>query len=254
MKTKVLGMIVLASWIGSVSAEIVVDYQFNDANGTGLSSVFNAGTDSGAFANATGATTDGAGVLNVSSGDGISQYYDLDSPIMSGMVTAAWTVASFDFSGTSLDKTDSSFGIRLGNGSTQRLGLRYNSANDEVTIQQAMSQYNRGDTLVGAGFVATNTAINLRILVDLDATKIYSQWQWEGDASWTTVAAIATKDYLTNGVAGVSMDFEADDWGASDFLNADSFTLTASIPEPATLGLIVASAGGLLVIRRRFMM
>jgi len=251
MKIHKLGVAILAGWVGAASAEVLVDYQFNDAVGTGLSSVFNAGSDSGNFVDAAGFATDGLGFLSATSNANNLQSYDLDSAIMSGTVTAAWTIASFDLSGNTTDLTDDTFGVLLGDGTKLRLGLRYNAG--EVQIRQSMSGYNRNDTIIGAGFTATNAALNLEIMIDLDTNWIQSRWQWDGDASWTTVAASSTKDYLTNGVTGVVMEFETGDWGATDYINADSFTLTASIPEPATLGLVLAMLGGILFIRRRFM-
>jgi hypothetical protein len=63
--------------------------------------------------------------------------------------------------------------------------------------------------------------------------------------------AFANFGAVTNDVNGIFVDTNA---GGLEFTdNGSSFTVT-SIPEPATLGLIAAFGGGLLFIRRRFML
>jgi len=231
-KKKWIGFFVVLGYVAVAPAMVLVDYSFNDPTGTGLSNILNAGVDSGAFAaDQVGVATDGNGVLHiVATNANAHSTHTLDSTLYSGMVTSSWTVAAFDLSGNTVGLTDAFFGVELGDGSTLRLGLRYNNSG-EVAIRQAMPAYNRDEPIAG-GITATNAALNLRIVIDLDANQIYSEWQWDGSASWTQVANAVTKDYLTTGVAGLVIDIENSDWGSSDFIDVDTYSLRDSGQAP----------------------
>jgi hypothetical protein len=108
----------------------------------------------------------------------------------------------------------------------------------------------------GAGQVANLTAVGVYDLPDvLDVEVVYDLDNDLADFSWTmgTESGIATNVAIGNYTAEVLRNvYQPADMGDTDFIKTD-YVKVETVPEPATLGMIGLVAGGLLFIRRRFM-
>ena len=245
MKIKRIGMMILAGWVGSASANVIlIDYQFNDAAGTGLSSVHNDGTSTAAWADVAGYETDGNGVLHVTGTNKSKEKLPIVSPaIASGTVACSWTIASFDLTGSSAGATYF-MADRTAAGDNVQMGLLYDGT--EVFIQQNVAGNYATNVSLG-GITSATTALTLRTVTDIDAGTVTADWQWAGGA-WNTVwqdKAIAEVGPMDQ------MRFGFSTGPNPGYIDVDSYTISASIPEPSTLGLFVIAAGGILFSRRK---
>jgi hypothetical protein len=266
---KIMALIVLL--VAGSYAEILEDWQFDDANGTALNVVANDGTTGTAF-NFGGPRTQN-GNLNI--GDttfyswdpGTGQTYRSASfaarttgQYVFEFVVADWDLAGTDGIGTVNNGVKFNFGSAA-NGSAQ---LEFEVAQDPSNDIRVRSQNSNNGNLSGTdaqnqlgALNLTNTAsVTVQLLADLDT----GAWSTQVDAGSGFV------DLVTDGTGMTSIDriqlvvdasngtWEYGGVGgtATEFVMIDSVTLT-QIPEPATLGLIAAFGGSILFIRRRFM-
>jgi hypothetical protein len=240
--------------LAAASASVVlVDYEFNDSDGTSLQNMVNSGTDPNTFG---GAETDvyttnlnGTGVayFNAITPNKVDQSFTLDTTISSGTVTAEWRSVEFSFSGTS-GKQDTGFGLSFG-ATSYYVELRYEGPDVKARLQGA-NAYKNSTILSGAS--STNAPILFQMIADVDNTNLMARWKFESDSAWTTIRSISL-DVITNGVTAVNVVGDTDEYGAGDFAEVDYFTVTGSIPEPATLGMLGLVGGAIFFIRRRFM-
>jgi hypothetical protein len=255
----------------SYADTILQDWQFNDANGTALSSVNNSGTVGTSW------NFGGPQVQNGSLNIGDTTYYKWNpgsstiyrtasfAALTTGQyafrfVVADWNLAGTDGIGTVNNGIKFNFGSAA-NGSAQ---LEFEVAQAPSNDIRVRSQNSSNGTLSGTdaqnqlgGLNLTNTAsVTVQLLADLDT----GAWSTQVDSGSGFV------DLVTDGAGMTSIDqiqliidasngaWEYGGVGgtATEFVKIDSVTLT-QIPEPATLGLIAAFGGGILFVRRRFM-
>lgn len=266
-------MLVATLLVAGAYADVVLEnWQFDDANGTALNVVANTGTI-GTSWNFGGPSTQ-AGSLNI----GDATYYKWNPPadqqtyrtasfaaLTSGQyvfefVIADWNLAGTDGIGTVNNGIKFNFGSNAG-----KAQLEFEVAQAPSNDIRVRSQNSNNGTLSGTdaqnqlgGLNLTNTApVTVQLLADLDT----GAWSTQVDSGSGFV------DLVTDGTGMTSIDqiqliidasngaWEYGGAGgtATEFVKIDSVTLT-QIPEPATLGLIAAFGGGILFIRRRFMM
>jgi hypothetical protein len=238
----------------AVSAEVLVDYQFNDTDGTEFQNAAYTGTAANMVSDSDGDNewVVYGGALKVVQTAGISrQRGDVASVISSGTITTEVTIASFDLSSITINNTDFGLGVEMTDSADGLIGLRSSTNNlGEVYARNSAAGASRSSGDLG---LSSSTPLYLKQIVDLDAGVASGYYMWEGDADWTVITENNSTTY-TSGVATVSWIFESDDMGVNDYINIDSYTVTSSaIPEPATLGLLGIMGAGALFIRRRFM-
>ena len=272
------------------SALAVVDYQFNETNGTQLNSLVNAGTDSGAwnfgsFQTHT-LTTTTIGALNV----GYTQYYkgkDVDA--------GATDVFRTHTLGTSLTTGQYQLDVDLSNwdlrknwdpnaNSAANKGIQFSllgSGGTSANVRfdtQGTTGFRAAASGTGAALTQVNggvfdNALNrfeatgglLRILADLD-TGVWTASANDGEGG--TYKTIVSGSGLLD-IAGIrfnSLSPSTGSWGgagagqatdptvggtAGDFVRIDSLTLTA-VPEPSVYSLLAgALALTSVMVRRR---
>jgi hypothetical protein len=97
-----------------------------------------------------------------------------------------------------------------------------------------------GSDVVGGLGTSTVTIGNARIFVDNNGNNVANSGAPSSQSNWGT--------FSISGVSSITYTY-------SDATNYDGFRMDAvAVPEPATLGMVVAFGGGIMFIRRRFMM
>lgn len=259
---------VAALLVAGSHAAVLEDWQFNDANGTQLNVANNSGTVGTAF-NFGGPSTQN-GSLNI----GDANYYKWDvgtgqtyrsasfADLTTGVVTFEYVVADW-YLGGSAGETGNGIKFNVG-GTTGTMQLEFEVAQSPGDDIRVRSQNSNNGSLSGtdaqhqlAGLNLTNTAsVTVQLVANLDT------------GAWSTQVdyGVGFMDLVANGAGMNSInqiqlvaDGGVNGWEyngtggvAADFVKIDSVTLT-QIPEPATLGLIAAFGGGIVFIRRRFM-
>ena len=253
-------------------ADVLEDWQFNDANGTPLISVNNSGT--------VGTSWDYGGpqVQNGNLNIGDTQYWKWDpgsgttyrtasfTALTSGQVTFEYVIADWDLAGTDgLGVANNGIKFNFGSAANGSAQLEFEVAQAGSNDIRVRSQGSNNGGLSGTdaqnqlgGLNLTNTAsVTVQLNADLDT----------GDWSTQVDFGNGFVDLVTDGTGMTSVDriqlivdasngtweYGGVNGTATEFIKIDSVSLT-QIPEPATLGLIAAFGGGILFIRRRFMM
>lgn len=246
----VAGAILLAALQGG--AAILQDWQMNDASGTGMAGLANsAGTAAWGYSPGN-AATDGNGMLHVSPGSqewGISAA--LPSALTTGQYELKYVVDSIDLSGDSA--TDNS-GINFGLGDVTEMRLySHGDFDGDGNPDLVLSIYDDQTAWSwGRGFsgLVLNDPLTIRGIYDLDAGTIHVYTQLGSEAEQDN----GSFNIDTNGTANsVFSRLLTGDWGANDYANIDSVTLTEVVPEPATLGMVGLIGGAIVFVRRRFM-
>jgi len=251
MKKRLATLLLASVGLATVgSAEVLMDYQFNDTNGTEFQSAAYS-TDvtlTPKFdrdGNDEWVTTDGS--LHVVNVPGRTRHqWTLDSNITSGVITTEVGIASYDLSGITITD-DFRLGLKSSDNKYQWIGLRHNTNTvDTVTVRSVSPTAESSDLAL-----SSSSPVYFRTVADLD-TRTGSAYYSTNGSSWIAMvenAALA----LSNDVFQIQMLYDADDLAASDYIDVDYMTVTHVIPEPATLGMVAAMGAGILFIRRRFM-
>ena len=237
---------------GGTSAEVLVDYQFDEASGTGLSKLSNGGTATGSWADEDNATTDGNGALHVVAGKNkVAQKYALDSTLTSGTVEITLGISAYDFTEANTNSVtgmDSDLGVESSNGDNIGSGLRLDAPDDVYVRSHTVGAYNN----VGPFPVSTNAVLETRLVINLDTYEYQAYYGWGAGNSTLKLKGSTFLTTITNGISTVEISIENNSFIGNDFVDVDYFKIE-TIPEPAALGMIAAVSAGLLFIRRRFM-
>ena len=232
------------------SAEVLVDYQFNDVDGTLFENAAYTGTQVGGDRDGNDEWIVTNGALRIVKTAGIAKPEGtLASSYTSGIVTTKVTVASYDLSGGTQNNMDSTFGVRnVADKDNVAVGFRFTTdGTGEVAARSGApgSSGNSGD--LGT---SSSTPLYLLTVLDLDTGVATGSYMFEGDADWTLIKSGTSS--FTNGFDTLSWIVESHQYGDDDYINIDSVTTTyTAIPEPATLGMIGMIGVGILFIRRR---
>ena len=255
---KLITLLTLAGLASVASAEVLLDYQFNDANGTEFqnavysSDVTFSSSNIERDGNDEWLTTNGALRVVQTSGQAKGHYWQLANTITSGVITIDFAFDSYDLSGV---------------GAAVRCNYKFlvqddSSAHDEAGISLRHGK-NTGDTVVRAetssGVDGASRGLTVatrtygRTILDLDSD-LASAYESDDGTNWTAIVEDDAISLTASGaVYRVALSFVTDKMSASDYIDVDYFTVTHAIPEPATLGLIATMAGIAVFIRRRFM-
>jgi hypothetical protein len=258
LKTSLLALTTaMALSTAHLIAAPLLDWQFNDANGTGLTTLAQSGTFGSGFATAVaGMTTNGAGGLLIKNNGTTAPQSWLDGTInlTSGLYQMDALISSYDLTNlTGGSATTAGSGLYIGfinsdNGIdvTADFNLTANATNVFLQGRTAPS-----GTLAQQGSVTlakTGTALAVRLLVDFDTNNAELLYSAGNTGTYTSVfiASMGTRD---------GVDFRlrqsANITGGSDNIVLDSITVTA-IPEPGTLALVGLSGVAILMgLRRR---
>lgn len=268
------GILVLAATllIAGSYADILEDWQFDDANNTALNAVANDGTVGTSWS--FGGPRTQAGNLNI----GDTKYYKWDvgtaqtfrnasfADLTSGQITFEFVIADWDLAGTDgLGTTGNGIKFNVG-GTTGTMQLEFEVAQAPGTDIRVRSQNSNNGSLSGTdaqnqlgGLNLTNTAsVTVQLLADLDTGAWSTRVDAGSDGSWadlvTDGAGMASINKIQLVADGGSAGWEYGGVAgtATEFVMIDSVTMT-QIPEPATLGLVAVFGGGVLFIRRRYM-
>lgn len=269
------GMLILAGVLvvaGSRADTILLNWQFDDANGTQLNSANNGGTLGSAW------NFGGPQVQNGSLNIGDANFFKWNpgtnttfrstsfSDITSGEIVFEFVIADWNLAGTDGLGTVNN-GIKFNFGDTQNgsAQLEFEVAQSGSNDIRVRSQNSNNGNLSGTdaqnqlgGLNLTNTAsVTVQLLANLDTGNWSSRVDAGSDGSFV--------DLVTDGTGMTSIDriqlivdasngtWEYGGVGGTttEFVKIDSVSLT-QVPEPATIGLIALFGGGVLFIRRRF--
>jgi hypothetical protein len=271
-----------------VSAEAIIDYQFNDANGTNINTASQVGSGTGSwdFGGASTQTSSGIGALNY----GYTQYYkfkDVDSGSAQS-VYRTYTLDTALSTGTYvLEVNFSNWDLRQNwdpnNDSAQGKGVQF-SLTDGTNYANVRfeTQSTDGFRAVGSGAGATFTQVNgsafdnalnrfsstgglLKIEANLDSGLWVAFANDNQGGEYKTVTSGSGLLSIT-GLRMNAMNPTVGSWGgagsgqltdptkggtAGDFLRIDSLTLT-SVPEPSSFALLVGifAFGSFMLCRR----
>jgi hypothetical protein len=246
----------VASVASLASAQTILQqWNFNDANGTGLSSATNSISGGATFAtNITGVTTNGNGSLVIASnttGAGARSFADIPD-LTTGIYQIDVLIAGWNFTGspTSGPLLEIGFSGSTANANSSRVAHLYFESTAMQTILAGVAAGTGSSSTPGAqdkffGLVQT-TPINFRLTVDFDA-RTYTIGTSADNYSVVSGGTIATTPASHIQIRALD-NFAI---GGTGFLAIDSITL-APIPEPsAAAGLAGLGALGLVLFRRR---
>ena len=236
----------LALIAGSASATLIVDIQFDDAVGTTLSGVANAGTDVASFAaDLDSGATDGAGNWHADGSVASILTKNLNmADISTGIVTLNFGVSalqlanSADVSGVSvqldtLSGSDWKFKIE------KRAGfISFVSVNPEATAR------NTDSTISTDGSAGP---------IDMEATFNLDTGAWSSGYTYDSVYTELNSGLANTWGALTVLKFGGDNnptFAAGDYIDTDYITLDHVIPEPATIGMLGLGAVATLLISR----
>jgi hypothetical protein len=161
------------------------------------------------------------------------------------VITIDVAVTGYDLSGITV-QDDFRNAVEDQSDNAGEIGFRY-STNSTVAVRS----YGSGINAQSADMATSGSSVYMRTILDLDVQEASAYYSFDGLA-WTAITENNSMD-LTGSVYRVRMLYDTDDMAASDYLDVDYLTVTHTIPEPATLGLLAVMGGGALFIRRRFM-
>ena len=242
---------------GGASAEVLLDYQFNDANGTEFRDAVFSGSATNTSFDGDGkdewVTSNGSLRIVTTSGRAAGHDWGLASTISTGILRVEVEISGYDLtSGNTGLSNNPDFRFLVENASSTSAGpaLRYNSAvtpNELYVRSQVAGAYNNsGD--IG---LDSSTALTMRMDFNLDTDEATTSYMFAGDADWTVVKTGTSS--IVDGFNNITLQIDSEDIGATDYVDVDYFTVSTIIPEPATLGMIGMVAAGMIFIRRRFM-
>ncbi len=261
MAAGILGIATLALGLAThgARAQTVVDsFQFDEASGTGLTSVTNSAPGGIGFdSDITGVATDGIGSLTIGGVDfgtgGIRSYALVNggSDITSGFVTLDVTVSSWDF-GTSSPR----LGFTLINDDPAAViiaGFQFDVGSADVGVgsfsDTGFDNSSADDLILG---LTLSSPIVFRLTVNLDA-KTYGL-EFDDGSGFTAIGSVlsiddpAFEDNLLIREIQLATRFD----GTGGFVDIDSITLTtAPVPEPGTVALCLLGLLAFFVMRRR---
>jgi hypothetical protein len=254
-------------------ADVLEDWQFDDANNTQLNVVNNSGTTGTAF-NFGGPRTQN-GSLNI--GDANFFKYDVGtgstfrsasfSDITSGQVTFEFIIADW-YLGGSEGEVGNGIGFTFGDTQDGAARIDFEVTQSPGNDIRVRSQSSNNGSLSGTdaqnqlgGLNLTNAnSVTVQLIADLDTGVWSTRVDAGSDGSFVDLVTDGTGMLSVDRIQLV-MDGGANGWEyngtsgvAADYIKVDSVTLTHVIPEPATLGLVAGFGGFILFIRRRFMM
>jgi hypothetical protein len=237
---------------GIINAQVIEQWDFNDVNGTGLTSVANsAGSTSWAQDITGGASTDGSGFFrntaDTSENPSNADIADLSSGVYE------FTAFNVDFTGLG-GGTDDMVGIGFRNGSSTAgwgtssfdlVTLRVGNIDNDTTNWDAIIRVNSGsgpvDTVLN-DVAAYASAIDFTARYDLDNNE--ASFFYDSGAGRVQIGT--TISGVTSNVSHLAFALGT----FSNTLEVDSLALTA-IPEPSTFILVGVAFGALAIFRRR---
>lgn len=258
---KILTLLAVSSLVGMVANATIIDEWDMNSNGQWQNS--NNGVNLGGHYNTNNqqvaqVADDGTFIFSPTTASGFGGKTALTSAadLTAGVVKLSWTYTSMDWSTT--PAANNQVGFRLwNNAGTEYVGMAFADSSDKV-FAFTKSSANLGNLNYKAGRVINSLSDSTTprtVMLELDYAnseiRMYADaWQWKNGFDVHT----NTVDFASAGVTDVSK-FQTyyQNWGTGDQTVFDNLVVEA-IPEPATLGLISAFGGGILIIRRRFMM
>ena len=246
MKKMMITLAALALIAGSASAALVVDVQFNDAAGTLLSGVANAGTDGASFtADLDSGATDGLGNWHADGSVDSAAIKNLNmADISTGIVTLKFGVSALQLANSAnvsgatvqldtLTDNDWKFKIEEKDGF-----VRFVSTNPEGASQYTVST------------ISTDGSAGP---IDMEATFNLDTGAWSSGYTYDSVYTQLNSGAANTWGALTILKFGGDNspvFAAGDYIDTDYITIDHVIPEPATLGLFGLGAVATLLIRR----
>ncbi|MEM6392475.1 MAG: PEP-CTERM sorting domain-containing protein [Planctomycetota bacterium] len=244
------------------TGDVIVDFQFNDANGTTIPSTVNTGSAGGSFDNDTDSAnvvTNGLGQLDATGKNNTSfgsNYVDVDD-VTEGRIVGLFEV-SWDFDESVYDSgQDEEFRLSLINRDprstfvTAEIYFQRTSATEVTLFGNAVGTgaTDTVDTLFGSSG-------SLLTLIDLDLDAGDYELLYSADGGTTFLSA-----------GGGSLGLDPDDASAfrslasvrlvlnedfsDDTVLIDRFAVSVVIPEPSTVGLFAVGLIGFTLRRRR---
>ncbi|VGO17490.1 hypothetical protein PDESU_06086 [Pontiella desulfatans] len=271
---KKLGMAGLTAMllVAVSNADVLEDWQFNDANGTALNSVNNSGSVGSSW-NFGGPQTQ-AGSLNIGDANyfkfnpGSGQTYRTAdfAQRTSGQYIFEFVIADWDLAGTDgIGTVNNGIKFNFGSATNGSAQLEFEVAQSGSNDIRVRSQNSNNGTLSGTdsqhqlgGLNLTNTSsVTVQLLADLDtgvwSTRVDYNGSWADLVTDGTGMTSIDRIQLVVDASNGTWEYGGIGGTATEFIKIDSVSLT-QIPEPATLGMIAVFGGGILFIRRRFMM
>lgn len=232
------------------NAEIIEDWQFNDASGTAVNAVSNNGSNNselgGAAANV---TTDGAGNLRYSVGvDASDNYFRNSSPALglsAGVVTLSFDISSATLAGGDPTGANVSFGLRDEDTNSDLFLLRLQKQNGDLRLQTRIGGTNTNLENFGTDTLSQNLSVTAVINLDTDLMEV--SWSL-GGGTVSTATGIAVNDGDFDFVRSAA-NTNSDDFGLSDSVSVDFLTVDYVVPEPGSMALL--GLGGILMVARR---
>lgn len=251
---KTAGIIIAAFIVTtSIQAAIVVNYEFNEAAGS-ISNAVNTGSATVVpWLDAAQATLNGSGQMVVSGGNMGRQ----NPSISSGAINGGTAYFRIDFNNWDMAQ-GTTFGLRTKGVTLANSYLRValNTANVALPADSGLGAFtwmapSSNPNTVGNSFI---------IGLDMDADT-FAVWHDPGLDG--TYSQLISTNLLFGGVASDANQVNAitldpGNTGASGSLEIErlvvgtDFNEIATIPEPATLGLVAGFGGAILIIRRKF--
>ncbi len=232
-----------------VSAEQLDLWNMSDASGTTFDGLVNSGSLSTSFTTDSTGATDGSGSFVIPGDGGETKTTGAYSSLLlasAGTYTLSMNLAGWDL-------TDATIG--------DEIEYLIKDDNGQAPIKLYISKYDATQTrlkLVCGNVGATDKIRNEYYGLTGGATALSVYWN---SATGEGGGNIGTNSYSwASGIGFTTVDLKksvletAGTWGsATSSVSIDSIGLSV-IPEPATLGLVVAMGGGILFIRRRLTM
>lgn len=244
MKKVTLIAAVVAGMAMGASAGLLESWEMNDAGGTALNNVANTGSIGSSW-NFGGYTTDGVGNLTVA-GDGGTNTRKAPPALYATALAGGDTYSLVvDFGAWNMDAASlgDTWNLKLndsGNTMIANVIFHVDSAST-VRIRMASANSNYRNFSYNLTEVAGISA-----KIDVNIAGGTSEY-FINNASQNTFSGLSM-----NGISQLLMG-KGGSWAtAASSLDIDAISLNV-VPEPATLGLVVAVSGGILFIRRRFM-
>ncbi len=252
-----IGAVIAALSIGSVTAQVVTAFEFNEVAGTGLTGLINSGTGGGSFdADNAAAQTNGSGGLvigGVDQLDATRRYAFVDGgDITSGVIQLDLTVTSWNFADVEFSPQ---FQFNVINDDPAAIGIAgiiFDVGDTDVFVNSISDTGTENPSSADVAFSKVlSSPILFRLTINLDA--LTYGLQYDDGTGFQTVGVTQALDGFDPADNILAREFQLvtrDDSTGSSFV-VDSLTLTV-VPEPSTMALfLLALVGGVVALRGR---
>ena len=248
--TAKLGMSFLAASAiaGTASASLIMDYQFNDSDGTTLNLATNAGSEVSNFPGATSQITVQSGALRVTQGasgtDNVFRNSSIAGNRTTGIVTMDFKYLTANLSGGDASGANVGFGLRDEGGTgTDLFVVRLQKQSNTLRLQHRVNATNTD--IVDFGSTTLADTLTVQVVANLDTDTF--------TVSYALGAALPTvSGPYAFASAGLDFDFgrfvantNTADWGSTDVVTVDYMTIDYAVPEPTSLSALGLAALGL---------